>query len=142
MVRESSRDSGPFSLEEGSLGQVLGRTYLRREILETGRWCSCATWMSVAGCHSALETKVPSLGCCSSLNCALESRWSPVPFTSHEPTSPSCPTGSSAKLVYSASPLLQVLALAYPPLSLFQHEALQQSSHSDSSRHSSTSSVQ
>lgn len=141
MVRESSRDLGSFSLEEGSLGQVLGRTYLQREILGIGRWCSCVTWLSVVGCHSALETKVPSLGCCSSLNCTLESSWSPVPFTSHEPTSPSCLMGSSAKLVYGVAPLLQVLALAYPPLSLFQHEALQKSSHFDGSRHSSTSSV-
>lgn len=84
-----------------------GRTFLLKEILRIGRWYSWVTWTSVVGCHSALETEVPSPGGCSSRN-FLESR-SCVPFTSHEPTSPSSLSGSSANLVYGTAPLLQVL---------------------------------
>lgn len=116
MARETSRGSAPFWPGERSPGWGLARTCPPRGNPGIGRWCSCVTPRSVAGRHSAPEREAPSPGCCSCLSSASESS-SPVPFTPREPTSPSA--SPWRLVVYRAAPLLQLLASARPPLSIF-----------------------
>lgn len=117
MARETSRGSAPFWPGERRPGWGPARTYPPRGSPVIGRWCSCVTRRSAAGCRSAPETEAPSPGCCSSLSSASGSS-SPVPFTPREPTSPSA-SSPCRLLVYRAALLLQLLVLACPPLSIF-----------------------
>lgn len=88
MARETSRGWAPFWPGERHPGWGPARTCPPRGSPESGRWCSCVTRRSAAGCRSAPETEAPSPRCCSSLSSASDSS-SPVPFTPREPISPS-----------------------------------------------------